>query len=735
MSEEQIRFVATLDATQLKSGTGTLKLELQKVGDEAEKTGGKIHRVGEETLSSGQKALKAGAGFAGLATNVASAYYAYDNLNNRQIQVARSQLALQKTEDQLNKQHIALAQIQDKLNKLQSQGKENTNEYRLTIEKLKSKQQDLVNTEDSLKIKADQLKKAQDDASQANVMFALNLGTMATVTIPNAIGSLISLATSQTAVTGSQTVLSVSTGVATKSIWAQTFAMLSNPLFAIPTAVAIAGAIALVSTNQFGLRDAIFGTSKAQQDNTQITNSQQKAQNDLSQSYDEGGIYLEDYTEKTNELSSSLSGLEKQYVSTAEKILAFNEELAGKGTQDIEDRIKTITLSLYSMDQQIDRNSQEWKRASLVMVEAIKDVALELDKTSDVHAHQFVDAMRQLGKFTVAEFKDIYEAIKDVNEELDKTDKKKASALDDIGEVLVHNGNLAIIRAILDQAIDEYDNGNIEGAIYLEQQAQRIGRSSPSLSGSLRSLESQMAKNSQIRKTISNLGGGFSFLGFNSNSLFTANDARIRGFGSVSKTVSGTLGSISHALSQFSIGKGTNGGNSVSNGGSRASGRSSKHGGSNRHDEYQARIAYQRMIGGFDNRDTLQSLTGINLRLQVDRDVQKGRSGRANYRFDLLSMALSEANNRVGLMSTLSSLGAYDSDIMGLISGDSGYKLSSAVLQGIINSERLQISSNAELLGLSQANVISSRSSILTQNDISNMIAFKERESLAMITV
>lgn len=140
-----------------------------------------------------------------------------------------------------------------------------------------------------LSIAQEQLRIKSDDVFQSQVAIGLQFATLASSLIPNAIKAFTSLTASKvldttttnvnTAAKSGNTVAlvgntgatlanSAATTASSVSMWRLNISMLANPLFAIPTAIAIAGAIALVATNQFGLRDALFGSAVAMDKNT-----------------------------------------------------------------------------------------------------------------------------------------------------------------------------------------------------------------------------------------------------------------------------------------------------------------------------------------------------------------------------------------------------------------------------------------------------------------------------------
>jgi hypothetical protein len=607
MSEQKLEFVATLDSTQLVAGTNTASSSLQKVGDTAEKSGQKIN-----TLSKGA-IITAGASFVGLASNISSTIFAYNDLADMQIRVKSTALAVSKA--------------QEAVNKLQAEGKTNTLDYKQAIEKLEVA---TLRNKDSI-----------EEADKANIQFGLNLLTMATSTVPAFVSVLVGLKGAQLAGAGATAVASganigftASIVGATAGIWANTVAMLSNPIFAIATAGAIAVAVGLIATNTWGLRDSIFGATEAVKESTEA---------------------VKENKDVMKQLSSTFVGVPPV--------------------------IDATTFSLNGMN-------------------------LVTEKTT--------------------------KNLKEVNTEIDILKKNDNFAL--LIKNLQDSQGLASARELIELATQRYQDGDIRGAIAVEKSLQSIGRSTPSLSGHIRTISEQMLSFGNKSSTFRNIGGGV-------GSLFGSSLSASALSGLQSKT--GTLGilnlpslqsvkftnagSLSARLSSGSSGK------SVADGGSRSSGRSSKHGGANRATEFQRTNAVNSITGGDDNLQFLRSVTGMDIDFPRWSPRYRGDSYMSwNDSFNEFSKQVSEANQRVSLGNELLSLGQFDSDV---ISSGNLFSLSSDTLRSMLESERNEISTSSQKLGLSQSQVITSRNSLLTQNDITNMLAFRERESLAMVSM
>ena len=147
--------------------------------------------------------------------------------------------SLEKVQLRIKKTNLEVSRAQEELNKLTVEGRSGTLDYEQALQRLE--------------IAKEKNRQANDDLFKGNLDVALSIGQIA-VGIPAAIKALEGL--------------SAVKKVLTATTWAETFAFLANPLFAIPTAAAIAAAVGLVATNTWGLRDALFGTTEAVEANT-----------------------------------------------------------------------------------------------------------------------------------------------------------------------------------------------------------------------------------------------------------------------------------------------------------------------------------------------------------------------------------------------------------------------------------------------------------------------------------
>jgi len=147
-------------------GTIVLQLQNESVVNNANSTDQALKRVQNSANQTGKEiefsAKRAGLAMTGLVTNVTSAVFAYKNLGDMQLNVSKAAAKLDEK--------------QDKVNKLIAEGKTNTDDYRDAIR--------------DLGIAQENYNQNLDKVQEAQIMFALNLGTMAVTTIPAVITAM-----------------------------------------------------------------------------------------------------------------------------------------------------------------------------------------------------------------------------------------------------------------------------------------------------------------------------------------------------------------------------------------------------------------------------------------------------------------------------------------------------------------------------------------------------------------
>jgi len=205
----------------------------QKVRDETTRIDQATTKAGVSVGNMTQKVLAAGAA-------AGSTFFAFKGLQDMQLQIDKAARKVSEAEEKVAKA-------------LKDSGKQ-SDEYADSLRDLKLAQEGH--------------KQAVDNVQQAQVQFAFSLASLAATTIPNAVKALASLFAGHGLAAGAAVGHTGATVALTRAQWGWNISLLANPFFAIPTAAAIAGAIALVATNQFGLRDSLFGVTEATKENT-----------------------------------------------------------------------------------------------------------------------------------------------------------------------------------------------------------------------------------------------------------------------------------------------------------------------------------------------------------------------------------------------------------------------------------------------------------------------------------
>lgn len=253
--------------------------------------------------------------------------------------------AIEKVQTRVKKTNLEVSRAQEELNKLTTEGKKGTLDYEQALQRLE--------------IAKDKNKQANDDLFKGNMDVVFSIAQIG-VGMPAVIKALQGL-------TSVKKILTATT-------WAETFAFLANPIYAIPTAAAIATAVGLVATNTWGLRDAIFGTTEAIDENTKAmtgyennigslgnTASSTTGQvNDLNNSL---GILAD--TLKKNDLSAQVEAFQGKAFNTSLVIGSLTtvmDNMISSGGIDVlsliqddnrvvasANKVKSVLISLYSI--------------------------------------------------------------------------------------------------------------------------------------------------------------------------------------------------------------------------------------------------------------------------------------------------------------------------------------------------------------------------------------------------
>jgi len=643
---------------------------LDKVSSSSDKANQSLKNVNQTSKQTQIDMKVTGLTIAGTAASAFSLVQGFTGVQTKMIDIRKINLDVEKS--------------QANVNKMIKEGKQGTQEYSFALEDLKIKQQEQ-------KIKNDEL-------NNTYVQMGFSLVTMASTTIPlviSALGSLKSARLGSAAATGvaagANVGFTASLVSTTAAVWANTVALLSNPIFAAAAAASIAAAVLLISTNTWGLRDSLFGATKAVEENTTAINKGE-------QSFYAYGESIEKTTEKVTAFGDGLNRLSSSF-----DILSFSLKGAGKP---------------------MDTVFQGWQKA----MRESREEAEKLNKETDL----------LLKKNN--EFSDNFSGL------LERYKESQGIAiireLIDLGVERYKNGDLGGAIAV-ERAIQMVGRNTPSFSGKLRSITDQIKKNTSgwstisNIGGGVGSLVGSMLSASGITGRQSQEGGILGMLNLVGLKSFTVSH--------YTKAVSGmsAAGYISAKLSGVSSPV------SVSKGGSQASGRSSKHGASNRAGENQRAAAAQKLDA------MLQGVTGYSLQeltnitgLQLFSNLHFGESGRTALSGNFGSYAaysaaqdniarqqdaiqkqvaanVAEVQARSSLLSHLSAF-AGDPEIMKL-AGTNGLRLSSSQLNQILDAKRSKASSYASTLGLTESSVTSLFGSSSGFFDLNNMLAFHER--------
>src|SRR3989304_744321 len=221
-----------VDLSAFTGGVDTVVNKLKEIDPAAKLAGGAIEKTGTSAITAAVKFQTLAQGGLNLVTSFTQAYTSASNLQRVQTSLAASAVSLERAEDQLARKRFKLNQELEKSNTNYAKVELLTNE--------------IATAEEDLIVKTQALKDAQDRVNDTYVLFALNLTNVAFSGVITA-KMMIDLARTTTGVTAATGALTTAQNLNTVATLKSTVAFLTNPLFAIPTAIAIAGAVALVA--------------------------------------------------------------------------------------------------------------------------------------------------------------------------------------------------------------------------------------------------------------------------------------------------------------------------------------------------------------------------------------------------------------------------------------------------------------------------------------------------------
>lgn len=303
-----------------------LKGSIDTTNSSLEKTAGVSEKASRSFSSFAGVATKAGASVIGFTSSLTGAIYAYNDLEDIQIKIKQSNLALSKAQEAVTKAYA-------------DGGRESLN-YKQAVEKLT--------------IEQDKNKEVLEDADKQQVQFMTNMVTMAVTTIPNFIAAMVGLKGAHLGAAGTAGVnagahlgFTASLTASTAAIWLSLKAMLVHPFFQIAATAAIAIGVGLIASNTWGLRDSLEASTKAVVDSNKAVETHNKTLNN----------YGTEMKGATTEVYSFADGLNA--ASSSFDILTTSLKGAGKPVRSVFD---------------------EWNQAIIQAKDSAKEFNKELDK-------------------------------------------------------------------------------------------------------------------------------------------------------------------------------------------------------------------------------------------------------------------------------------------------------------------------------------------------------------------
>lgn len=715
----------TLNTKSIDSGSKSAIASFQNIQNEATKTGSTIDNIKSKISQLDGKAIaKFGAGMVGLATNVYTAQEAFKGLNDWNIKLRQSSLRVSQAEEQVNK--------------LRAEGKTNTLDYKQALERL-----EIANLKHE---------KTQGDANKAQMLFMFNMATMATTTIPMSIKGMIDFTKSLKSVQNGFKLLDVATSK---------YVLIA--LAVIGAFEGIAHAIKYFSGGEIDitiekLSGDLFGAINkniggANELTTELNNSSY-AMNEFGTASEYAGSGVYALGGATSETAKAISGLSSSFGKTSESIMAFQEQLAGVGLKDLENRALAInTLFESTISQNIDRSSAEWKMAISSIIPEIENIALELEKAGKGGGKSFVNEIKSMVGDTTGELQEIVDKIDEIDSKLSNIGEKKNEllAISDAtsfeGIVAGLNNSEAIIRfnAISRQIQIEALNGNQAGVNYLASQLRgQIAKFNTEQNFATGIKNTQLSKIAQAySNSINNIIRSNRALGTveNVKSMF----GQFSGLG-ISQATTNYISNLEKAVNTSTYKSSQGFGGTTKFGGytlTKSKGRKRSGMGAGRSRQLSVNSANAQYsadlqaITGYSLKE-LESLTGLTLQY-VDYNtlfLANPRSNRINYenytanRAKLVNQYVrqeannrAEVSNRISLMNEIYSLNPFSSISIAQ---------SASALKSVLTQTKSQISQASSTLGLTQEQVITSQTSQLTRYDIQNMITFSQLERNTM---
>ena len=449
-----------------------------------------------------------------IGTSYAGAYTAISNLDKAMQRVSKAELGLQRARDLQQTTTISIQRLESQLNKLREEGKTNTDTYTLALAKLELQQQKLGTATNDLAVKEEELRIQQGALTDTQILFA----TMMINTVVS------SIALGRQAVEGlslAQVKNRIQTALTTKTYYANAIGLKTMGTASIFSISGLKGLMTtqkllnismgkwlLIATGVILAYEGIAHVIKMLNPEVDITieklsgdlfSAMDKAQMKAMGMSDEMIATSETMTEfgttaqnagegvvalgnVTSETAGKITGLATGFGSTSEAILKFHEELSGKGLEDLNNRVDAINMVFEALGNNIDKNSEEWKRAVHGLIPEIGKIADELSISSKQGALEFVRNMKKMTGDTTGELDKLIEKISEVDSAMSDALKKKrqidededVNSFDNIMANLKNSEAITKFNTIAGQIQREAMMGNQVGVNYLSGQLRNM---------------------------------------------------------------------------------------------------------------------------------------------------------------------------------------------------------------------------------------------------------------------
>ena len=436
---EKARLDIEVSADKATKETRKLRSEFKKMGDESSKSSNEAKRslkeVGDEAQNTKADMSALSVSVLGLGQSFAGVSDSIFGMQEKMIALKRSQFGLKQTETDLQRQ-------QEDLNEAIREGTLEGRELERAMEDLKLAQEDY-------RIELEEVRGEQESLNSEFVSLGLNVGQTA---------AFMGIALSQMAAAANMTTVAfvklklavLASAFSMKTLRAAMTLVSSHPLMTIALIVAAAG-FAAWEANIFGVRDAL--SSLVGVELPAISTF-------LSDIF--GGLMPEANAQLV-EFEGNIGNVGEVTMETTDELSQMEKTLM---------RINGTTELVTGSMGRLDKVTSGLPAGFAAIKSDVDALNRSIEKTPSL-LQRMQEGLNKIGGL---------EGLKKNDPEI----IKKIEELSDFDKAIQGNKGLAMMRALFAEANEQAANGNLRGAIFLEKEAQRIGRSAASISGSPR---------------------------------------------------------------------------------------------------------------------------------------------------------------------------------------------------------------------------------------------------------